>query len=77
MLKQESVRGHVFAAPLHSGKMTGNLEHIIPAALLVLALLAYRQPLAGQVFYWVWQPAWFITRCSYCHCGSASTGIVG
>lgn len=34
----------------YTAQMTGNLEHIIPAALLVLALLAYRQPvLAGML----------------------------
>lgn len=44
----------------YTAQMTGNLEHIVPAALLVLALLAYRQPLvagmlmglaAGLVYY--------------------------
>ncbi len=44
----------------YTAQMTGNLEHVIPAALLVLALLAYRQPLlsgallglaAGLVYY--------------------------
>lgn len=34
----------------YTAQMTGNLEHIVPAALLVLALLAYRQPvLAGML----------------------------
>lgn len=44
----------------YSAQMTGNLEHIMPAAFMVLALLAYRQPLisgtligfaAGLVYY--------------------------
>ncbi|MCA9131794.1 MAG: hypothetical protein KDA45_01510 [Planctomycetales bacterium] len=44
----------------YTAQMTGNLEHIVPAALLVLALLAYRQPVlsgillglaAGLVYY--------------------------
>ncbi len=44
----------------YTAQMTGNLEHILPAALLVLGLLAYRQPLisgmllglaAGLVYY--------------------------
>jgi hypothetical protein len=44
----------------YTAQMTGNLQHILPAALLVLALLAYRQPLiaggllglaAGLVYY--------------------------
>lgn len=33
----------------YTAQMTGNLEHILPAALLVLALLAYRQPLISGV----------------------------
>ena len=33
----------------YTAQMTGNLEHIVPAALLVLALLAYRQPLIAGV----------------------------
>lgn len=33
----------------YTAQMTGNLEHVLPAALLVLALLAYRQPLIGGV----------------------------
>lgn len=34
----------------YTAQMTGNLEHIAPAALMVLALLAYRQPvLAGML----------------------------
>ncbi len=33
----------------YTAQMTGNLEHIIPAALLILALLAYRQPLISGV----------------------------
>ncbi|MEO8269869.1 MAG: hypothetical protein ABI557_09115, partial [Aureliella sp.] len=53
----------------YTAQMTGNLEHIIPAALLVLALLAYRQPLlagvllglaAGLVYYPLFLlPLWF------------------
>jgi hypothetical protein len=44
----------------YTAQMTGNLEHVMPAAFLVLALLAYRQPLlagglmgcaAGLVYY--------------------------
>lgn len=35
----------------YTAQMTGNLEHVIPAALMVLALLAYRQPvLSGLMF---------------------------
>ncbi len=33
----------------YTAQMTGNLEHVLPAALLVLALLAYRQPLIAGV----------------------------
>jgi hypothetical protein len=33
----------------YTAQMTGNLEHVVPAALLVLALLAYRQPLIAGV----------------------------
>jgi hypothetical protein len=33
----------------YTAQMTGNLQHILPAALLVLALLAYRQPLIAGV----------------------------
>lgn len=33
----------------YTAQMTGNLEHAIPAALLVLAMLAYRQPLIAGV----------------------------
>ena len=33
----------------YTAQMTGNLEHAIPAALLVLAMLAYRQPLISGV----------------------------
>lgn len=33
----------------YTAQMTGNLEHILPAAFLVLALLAYRQPLISGV----------------------------
>lgn len=53
----------------YSAQMTGNLEHVMPAALLVLALLAYRQPLiaggllglaAGLVYYPLFLlPLWF------------------
>ncbi|MBX3423285.1 MAG: hypothetical protein KF752_17135 [Pirellulaceae bacterium] len=44
----------------YTAQMTGNLEHVIPAAMMTLALLAYRQPLlagglmglaAGLVYY--------------------------
>ena len=44
----------------YAAQMTGNLEHVMPAAFMVLALLAYRQPLlagglmgfaAGLVYY--------------------------
>lgn len=44
----------------YTAQMTGNLEHVVPAALMTLALLAYRQPLisgtlmglaAGLVYY--------------------------
>jgi hypothetical protein len=53
----------------YTAQMTGNLEHIAPAALLILALLAYRQPLiagallglaAGLVYYPLFLlPLWF------------------
>lgn len=33
----------------YTAQMTGNLEHIVPAALLVMALLAYRQPLVAGI----------------------------
>ncbi|MCA9130609.1 MAG: hypothetical protein KDB22_26150 [Planctomycetales bacterium] len=33
----------------YTAQMTGNLEHVMPAAILVLALLAYRQPLVAGV----------------------------
>lgn len=33
----------------YTAQMTGNLEHAMPAALMVLALLAYRQPLIAGV----------------------------
>jgi hypothetical protein len=53
----------------YSAQMTGNLEHVMPAAFLVLALLAYRQPLiagfllglaGGLVYYPLFLcPLWF------------------
>lgn len=53
----------------YTAQMTGNLEHVVPAALLVIALLAYRQPLlsgillgmgAGLVYYPLFLlPLWF------------------
>lgn len=53
----------------YTAQMTGNLEHTVPAAFLVLALLTYRQPLiagcflglaAGSVYYPLFLlPLWF------------------
>ncbi|GAB5402312.1 MAG: hypothetical protein Aurels2KO_05430 [Aureliella sp.] len=34
----------------YTAQMTGNLQHVMPAALLVLAILMYRQPLASGAF---------------------------
>jgi riboflavin transporter FmnP len=35
----------------YTAQMTGNLEHVIPAALMVLALLTYRQPVVSGLMF--------------------------
>ncbi len=35
----------------YTAQMTGNLEHVMPAALMVLAMLAYRQPVISGVLF--------------------------
>ncbi len=53
--------------------MTGRVDHVLPSALLLLAVLLYRQPFAAGLCIGC-AAGWFITRFRYCRCGAVSIG---
>ena len=78
----ENIKMGIGAATLYlmlpyTAQMTGHVDHVLPAALLVWAVVFYRRPALAGIFMGLAIVGRSTIRCSCCRCGSAFTGSGG